>query len=478
MRILFFVLFSTLLLTASGNNNNYTKKSIVKIYTSSKVPNYVLPWNSSSMSSTGSGAIIAGDRILTNAHVVANNTFIEVERYGERKKYIATVIAVSHQADLALLKVEDKEFFKGAKPIEFGELPEIEQKIVVYGYPMGGRTLSATIGVVSRIEHHRYAHSGESFLAIQVDAAVNPGNSGGPALTDNKIVGVVMQGIAKSQNIGYLVPITMVRHFLKDVEDGRYDGFADIGLTTQTLENPAIREYYKLDEGTTGKLVADMVYNSSVKDVIKRGDILISVDGHNIENDGTVEFRENEFTDFNYYLDQYQIGQSVKMEIIRDGKKLNILADLNHQANDILLVKTTQYDNMPSYSIFGGYVFSPLTRNLLLSTKANRTKLSYFSSQWPKKEKKEIVVLLRVLSSEITRGNNGFVMWPIHKINGEEFTDFKEFSHKLDSSTGKFIVLEDDDGVKVVINREEALAKEKDILKKYDVEYKKSADLR
>ncbi len=83
------------------------------------------------------------------------------------------------------------------KPLTFGSLPNVEQKIVVYGYPMGGSTLSATIGVVSRVEHHAYAHSGESFLAVQVDAAVNPGNSGGPALSDGKIVGVVMQVISK-----------------------------------------------------------------------------------------------------------------------------------------------------------------------------------------------------------------------------------------------------------------------------------------
>ena len=153
-------------------------------------------------SATGSGAIIGGKRILTNAHVVANHTFIEVERYGQRKRYIDKVKFISHQADLALLEVEDEAFFDGVVPLTFGGLPQIEQKVVVYGYPMAGSILSATMGVVSRIEHHRYSHSGEKFLAIQVDAAVNPGNSGGPALSDGKIVGVVMHVIKRSQNIG------------------------------------------------------------------------------------------------------------------------------------------------------------------------------------------------------------------------------------------------------------------------------------
>ena len=73
-------------------------------------------------SSTGSGAIIEGGYILTNAHVVADQAFLEVQRYGERKRYIAKVFAVSHQADLALSKVEDASFSAGVKPLTFGIL--------------------------------------------------------------------------------------------------------------------------------------------------------------------------------------------------------------------------------------------------------------------------------------------------------------------------------------------------------------------
>ena len=465
-------------LNATMQQDDITKQAIVKIYTVSKVLNYLEPWNSSTRSSTGSGAIIEGNRILTNAHVVANHTFIEVERYGQRKRYIAKVKFVSHQADLAVLEVEDKAFFKGVIPLEFGKLPQIEQKIVVYGYPMGGSTLSATIGVVSRIEHHRYAHSGEQFLAIQVDAAVNPGNSGGPALSNGKIIGVVMQVITKSQNIGYLVPVMMVRHFLKDIEDGKCDGFADLGLTTQKMENPALRHYYHMDENTTGKLIAEIVYNSSIKGVVKKGDILTAIDGHKIENDGTIAFRPHEYTNFNYYVDKYQMYQTVKLDIFRNGKSIQVDANLTHTADDILLVKTTRYDTMPTYYIYGGYVFSPLTRNLLLSTNRNRLALSYFATQWPTKEKKEVVVLLKVLASDMSRGNNNMGMWPIEKINGETFDSFKTFFEKLRNATGKYVVLEDRDGVRVVIDTEEAQKKQKDILQKYNIEYDRSVDLR
>jgi S1-C subfamily serine protease len=455
-----------------------TKQAIVKIYTVAKIPNYLSPWSSSMQSATGSGTIIEGGYILTNAHVVANEAFLEVQRYGERKRYIARVYAVSHQADLALLKVDDAAFYEGVTPLQFGTLPQIEQKIVVYGYPMGGSTLSVTIGVVSRIEHNTYVHSGESFLAIQVDAAVNPGNSGGPALSDGKIVGVVMQVISKSQNIGYLVPVSMVKHFIDDMKDGHYDGFADLGLGTQKLENPAMRHYYGLDDNTTGKLVDKVVYHSPSEGILQVGDILTAIDGHKIENDGTVEFRRHEYTDFYYYVDMHQMGEKVTLDIIRNHRHMQVSVPLTKTGDDMYLVKTTRYDVMPTYVIYGGYVFSPLTRNLIRSTRRNRLKLSCLASKWQEKDKEEVVVLLKVLASDISRGDNNFGMWVIDKVNGKPFKNFKEFFTLMEQNKEPYYLLEDNDGVKVIIDRKEAMAKQRAILKRYNVEYDRSEDLR
>lgn len=478
IKLLVVMVLGTLVLSANGTKEDETKQAIVKIYSTAKIPNYQAPWSSSMRSSTGSGAIIAGGYILTNAHVVANQAFLEVQRYGQRKRYIAKVYAVSHQVDLALLKVDDDAFFKGVTPLTFGTLPFVEQKIVVYGYPMGGNTLSATIGVVSRVEHHAYAHSGEAFLAVQVDAAVNPGNSGGPALSDGKIVGVVMQVITKSQNIGYIVPVNLVKHFIEDMKDGKYDGFADLGLGTQKLENPALRRYYGLDCNTTGKLINKVVYNSSLAGIVKEGDILTAINGHNIENDGTVEFRKHEYTHFHYYVDSHQMGDTINLDIIRERKPMHFNVLLKQKSDDLYLVKTTRYDTMPSYFIYGGYIFSPLTRNLIVSTNRNRVTLSNLASKWQEEDKDEVVVLLKVLASDMSRGDNDFGMWPIDKINGEAFKNFKAFYKKMQSVTSAYIVLEDKDGVQVIIDKNEAQTKQSAILKKYNIEFDKSIDLR
>jgi len=377
IRNLFVLIALNIYLLAS----NSIEESIVKIYTVSKIPSYTTPWNSSIKRSHGSGSIISGNRILTNAHVVADETFIEVKRHGDTTKYEAEVEYISHQADLALLKLKDETFFKGTKSLELDGLPKFEQDIAVYGFPVGGDSLSVSRGIVSRIEHNRYAHSREIFLSIQIDAAVNPGSSGGPAISDGKIVGVVMQQIAKRQNIGYIVPVEIVRHFLDDVKDGKYDGFAHIGITTQMMESKALRTIYKMDEKMTGALIIDISKKSNAYGRLKKDDILLSIDGHNVQNDATVEFIHNKYTSYKYY----------------------------------------------------------------------------------------IVILLKVLASPSNRGDHNFYLWKIDKVNGVEFKNFAEFVKVLEEFKGKYLIIENEDGVKIAIDRDEAIKSEQTILKRYSI---------
>jgi len=473
--LIMIVLLSTSIYAKAIENG--VKDSIVKIYTVAAVPKYLEPWNVSMARFSGSGSIIKGNRILTNAHVVANSTYIEVRRYGERKRFKAKVLSVSHQADLAMLEVEDKSFFKDVTPLEFGVLPKIQQKVTVYGFPTGGDTLSVTTGVVSRIEHIRYVHSGERFLGIQVDAAINPGNSGGPALSDGKIVGVVMQQRRQSQNIGYLVPIDMIRHYIDDMKDGKYDGYPDIGIVTQRLENPTLKKMYKLDENTTGQLIINKLYNSVAFDDFEVGDVLTAIDGHKIEDDGTVEFRHHEYTSYKYYLDLHQMGDEVVLDVLRDNKKRQVKFKLAYKGDDLLLIKTLRYDSMPSYFIYGGYVFSPLTSNLLSSTRAQLPTLRGMTRKWPTQKKKDVVVLVKVLAADLNRGDHGITLWPIEKINGETFATFAEFYQKVKDFKGDFLRLEDEEGAQVGIDVKKASLRHEEILSRYDIKADKSIDL-
>ena len=466
----FFKILAIVIMLFSMVQANEIDESIVKIYTVSKTPNYLEPWNSTVQRSSGSGSIISGHRILTNAHVVANETFLEVKKYGDTKRYQAEVLFVSHESDLAVLKVKDETFFKNTVPLEFGHLPNIQDKVTVYGFPMGGNTLSVSTGIVSRIEHNRYVHSGKKFLAIQIDAAINPGNSGGPAISNGKIVGVVMQGITFSQNIGYMVPVDVIQHFLDDIADGHYDGFPKLGIYIKNLENPTIKKYYHLDENMSGILVIKVLYGSPLQDVLKKEDIIISINGHTIEGDGTVEFRAKQFTDFKYFIDELQVGDDVSLKVLRNGKEMLLHSKMNATNEKTMSFSNLEYDKVPNYFIYGGYVFTPLTKNLLNASRLPVMPLRYQAEyKWPTKERQEIVVLLKVLASSLNRGDHEVRLWAIEKINGDSFKNFKDFYLKIKNFEGEYLVLEDEDGAKLVINHKEALAIQDQILKRYSI---------
>ena len=454
------------------------KKAIVKIYTSAKEPSYKKPWISQTTRSSGSGAVISNNLILTNAHVVANSTYIEVQRYDIAKRYIAKVVAVSHELDLALITTEEKSFFNNITPLKIGKLPESEQKILVYGYPMGGKTQSVTSGVVSRIEHQRYVHSGEKFLAIQVDAAINPGNSGGAAISNGKIVGVVMQGITFSQNIGYLVPTVMIKHFLKDWSDGKINGVPQLHLFISKLENPSAKRYYGLSKKQTGIIVNRVMPLGNSAGKLKKGDIILSIDGVKIEDDGTVAFREGEYTSAKYLTDLHQFGDSVKLKVWRNKKEIDLNITMNKNNHDVWVVKNYQYDKNPTYFIYGGYIFSPLVENLVNSGKNKNCSIYNMLNKFATKDKKEQPILLGVFADRSNRGNQDLYNYLPVKLNGKKIVDFKSFYKEIFKQKDGFIVLEDSNHQQVIIDVKEARARHKSILQMYSVEFDRSKDLR
>lgn len=440
-------------------------QSIVKIYTTAEKNSTLAPWNSDSESMIGTGFVIKGNRILTNAHVVESNTFIELQRDGKPDRYEAEVLAISHEADLALLKVKDERFFKKGKFLEIGELPRVHQEISVYGFPTGGDTLSVTKGIVSRIEYLEYAHSGLASQAIQIDAAINPGNSGGPALAGNKVVGVAMQVAANGEeNIGYMIPPSIINHFLKDLEDGRYDGFPEFAVVTEQLVNPALRSKHNLSKEQTGVLITKVCAGTTPEQYLKVGDIITKIDNEPVENNGTVLFQASKYIDFNYRVDQHQLNDTLHLDIIRDGKPLTVQLPLDRAVTSVY-----SHDTKPRYFIYGGYVFTPTQ----LSDSCQHRK-DYDKNEF--KNKTENVSIVKVLASSSNVGYHDLAM-RVQMINGQTFNDFREFYKLMKQVKTPYITLEDLDGYQVVIDRQAAEVEHVELLKRYNMESSQSPDL-
>ena len=441
-------------------------QSVVKIYATAETYSSYAPWNSNTESRIGTGFVIKGKHILTNAHVVSDHTFIEVQRDGKPDRFEARRIAVSHEADLALLTVEDEAFFEDGAYIPLGELPRVRQELSVYGFPTGGNTLSVTKGIISRIEYLEYAHSALSFQAIQIDAAINPGNSGGPAMADGKAIGVAMQVAGNGEeNIGYMIPPTVVQHFLTDVEDGKYDGYPEFSAITEHLVNPALRKKYNLTKQQTGVMVTRVCANTPAESVLKNGDIITAVDGLNIENNGTVTFRPGKYINFEHQVNQHQLGEKLELDIIRDGETLAVKVPLDKAAETFY-----NYDRKPRYFVYGGFVFTPRPiPDYCLSRK------DYDKQE--QKDKQEHVLITKVLASSSNVGFHDLVM-RVKTINGEDYKDFSDFYRLVQQSSEPFIILENDAGFQVAIDRQVARAEHDELLKRYHMEAGESDDLK
>ena len=461
------------------------KDSMVKIYAVENRPDYDNPWNMKGPdAASGSGCVIEGNRILTNAHVVSDQTFIQVRLHGRSKKHPARVLAVSHEADLALLTVNEPSFFRGAKPLAFGQLPQVEQEVVVYGFPEGGDMLSTTKGVISRIEHHRYVHSQIKLLAMQLDAAVNAGNSGGPVIVDGLVVGVVMQSLKKAENIGYTVPVPIIRHFLTDMEDGRYDGFPDDGIFIQSLENESLKKMYRLKENQSGALVTSITPGSPAENKIFPGDVLLAVDGHPIADDGTVEFRPRERTSCNYYVQQHQVGEKVAFSILRHNQKLSVKFTLDRVWGTGRLVPLSKYDVRPTYFVYGGLVFCPLTLNYILTWGDNWAEdapynlLTYLADGKSTRQGEEAVIIIKALPSGVNNGYEGYVNKRIVEVNGKKIRNLQDLIRTVeDSSENPYVVFKTRANKTIALDRKKVEAEQAGILKTYQIADDRSANL-
>lgn len=451
-------------------------QAVVKIYTTSSAADYFTPWAMlGSGQSGGSGSIIANQRILTNAHVIANASFIQVQRQGGSKKYRAFIEFISNETDLAVLRVEDPDFFNNSKPLSIGKLPATQTTVAAYGFPRGGKTLSITTGVLSRVEHQSYAHSNGFFLAGQIDAAINPGNSGGPIIVDGKIVGVVMQGNfgKAAENQGYFIPPSIINHVLSDVEDGTYDGFLEIQVSVQSMENPALKSFHGMQDDQTGVLITQVSEGGSADGILQPGDVLLKVDDYVIADDRTIVFGDKQRTHFKYALDQHAYDEPAKLTFLRDGKELSVeVSGKNKLKNPYLALRQT-FGELPDYYIYGGVIFVPLNMNLIRRWNDWRKNAPLdfllFRNQPVTEDRQEIVVALRVLPAEVNLGYHSWSSWTIDNINGEKVRNFRHFVDSLHNNTEKYVVIKDREGFSMVLDHQLAVDSRDDILQIYRV---------
>lgn len=468
------IILFILLLWSIGSEAQTPDKSVVKISVTKQEYDYSQPWQKSKQSkSSGSGCIIDSNYILTCAHVVEFGAFIEVRKAKENKKYTASVAFLAPEYDLALLKVEDEGFFNRTTPIQIGELPDIGEKVTVYGFPTGGNDLGITTGIISRIENIDYSYDNYNDLGIQIDAAINPGNSGGPVLIDSTLAGIAFQGRSSSQNIGYMIPTTVIKSFLNDVQDGVYEGPVPVYINWQNMESSTLRSCYGLPDTLSGILINDVHYCSAFRGVVQPNDILLSIDSIPIQNDGTLYINYNLKANFETYLKNRNRGDSVVLQILRDNRDTLISCTLDYGYSRPYLIN--KVDLNPRYLIQNGFVFTTPSYYYFQGEsywQYYNSKLSahYYSKALNSPETEELVIISSVLPHHSNVGYHDVSNRLITKINGIPLSNFNDLIEAFHATFADYIVLEDDSGRKYIIDNLSLKENNAAILKKFGID--------
>jgi S1-C subfamily serine protease len=441
---------------SEGSSPNPTADStienaVVKIFTTKSNPDPYKPWTKQApQEATGSGVVIEGKRILTNAHVVLYASQLQVQANQGSDKISATVEAVAPGIDLAVLKLEDETFFNSHPPLERTHtLPEVKDAVMAYGFPLGGSSLSITKGIVSRIEFVSYKYP-VSGLRIQIDAAINPGNSGGPAVVDGKMIGLAFSQLGNAQNIGYIIPCEEVEIFLRDIADGVYDGKPALFDELQTLENPALRIFLKLENEVTGVVVHEPG-DKAVTYPLKKLDVINRIGDNLVDNQGMVKLSTNLRVNFRYFIQKIAKEGRVPLTVIRGGKTLSV--DVPVAATRPLLIPSLN-GAYPSFFIYGPLVFSKATAEFvggLTSSKKNFfTALSMAGSplatrlgDTPAFDGEELVVVSSPsFPHKLVKGYSRMGGEVVRAVNDTAIKNLKHLVEVLRDSKADFIKLE------------------------------------
>ncbi len=273
------------------------------------------------VSKIGTGFIVDPNGIIiTNQHVVSDVTASYKVITEDGKEYSVIEILRDDSNDIALLKVDSTSL----KALQLGDSDNllVGQTVIAIGTPLGEYAGSVTTGVISGLNRSVTASSGWFGSTtkiyenvIQTDAAVNPGNSGGPLISsEGKVVGVNFATTANTDNISFALPINIVKQRLEEYRT--YGKFIKpyIGISYQMISEYQAMFYENV---VAGALVMNIdLEGPAAKVDIKRGDIITKVEGEDVKQS------------FSYIIQSYKVGDEISLEVWRNGESKTVKVTL------------------------------------------------------------------------------------------------------------------------------------------------------
>jgi len=298
---------------------------------------------------------------------------------------------------------------------------------------------------------------------------------------DGELVGIAFEAMDEAENIGYMIGAPVVQHFLRDIEHGAQDSFPDLGIVIQQLESKAHRRSLGLSPSShTGVLITGVVHGGSAAGILEKGDVLMMLDGKNVAADGSVRFRKGERIDLTYQVARRHVGDSMRVKIWRDGAIRRVELPMKPPN---FLVAEDRYDVKPTYYLYGGLLFVPLSRDFLMTwgsewwQEAPSEIVSVYENEICSASRSEIVLLQKVLADRVNQGYHEFETLIIDRVQGRKIRNLKQLIRIVESATDEFVRFHGRDGSMIVLERALVEKRNRSILRRYGVTLDRSEDL-
>jgi S1-C subfamily serine protease len=418
------------------------EESVVRVFASLRLPNPVRPWaKQSPVEVMGTGVVIDGRRVLTNAHIVlyAGEVFVQDARGGDRVN--ARVAAIGPGIDLATLKLDDETFFDGRPPMARAEKrPAVNAPVTVLGFAAGGIGLSTTQGTVTRIDWGDYGDL-TGGLQIQVSAGVEHGNSGGPALAGGRMFGLTFR---RAGGVGVIIPNEEIDAYLDDVKDGRYDGKPRVADQFQTLENEALRARLGLGRSDRG-VMARKPARCDPSYPLREWDVLCRLGGAAVDNEGMVDAGDGLRLPFPALVSRLAKGGNIPARLVRGGKPLEVAMPVTCADDRLIKPYRGQY---PPYFVHGPLVFSPALEQALPTylqgnpaAIAGSPLLSRAGDRAEFPGEELVVVTAPLLAHRIARGYTDPFGQVVKDVDGEPVRSLRHLVERLRDGHGEYVTI-------------------------------------
>jgi len=329
----------------------------------------------------GTGFFLEDGLIVTNQHIIEDAETIKIEGVATKEKFKVELAAVpSLKFDLAVLKFSsDKERQRfervngGITSLEWAQWEEAQpgQEVSVLGFGNSNQ-LVATQGIISNWEprYDAYQRRLDHVTLIRTDAAVNPGNSGGPVVsTSGRIVGISAR-YGAGENIGLLIPFATAKQVVATLAANGEFIKTETGLVTYNV-NPVLRKIMNLSDDQAGLVVSHVVSGSSAEKAgIRPWDILTSVNGYPI-NHGEIRHPQAGNLPYWFLFNAAAPGTDVNFTILRNGELIDSTIKLTTSDEARTWLSMESKDYKPEWGYLGGLVITEVTRGLLTEMEDN-----------------------------------------------------------------------------------------------------------